>query len=94
MGIALQPVPAEMARSVDILCFDCEAVDTNRRWHFLGVRCNSCLSYNTNVERIVMQGREAAAFLDRLEASRSNAGGVPANIAVPGDHIERMDEGD
>jgi RING finger and CHY zinc finger domain-containing protein 1 len=92
MGIALQPVPPELSRAVDIMCYDCEAFDVNRRWHFLGVRCMRCLSFNTNVERIVMQGREAAAFLNRIEADRSHALGVPANIAIPND--QPMDEGD
>jgi RING finger/CHY zinc finger protein 1 len=82
MGIALQPVPSEMARVVDISCNDCEKSEANRRWHFLGVRCMNCMSFNTNVEKIVKQGREAADFLDVLEAANANAQGVPANIAI------------
>lgn len=82
MGIALQPVPPDMARVVNILCNDCEKADTNRRWHFLGVRCMNCLSFNTNCEQIVMQGRDAAAFLDELEASRADENGVPQDIAI------------
>jgi Zinc-ribbon/Ring finger domain len=94
MGIALQPVPPEMARMVNIYCNDCESSDCNLRWHFLGVRCLQCFSFNTNVEQIVMQGRDAALYLDRLEASYSaaaaavaagglHAGGVPTNISMP-----------
>lgn len=84
MGIALQPVPPDMARVVNILCNDCEKPDTNRRWHFLGVRCMNCLSFNTNCEQIVMQGRDAATFLDELEASRavSDENDVPQDIAI------------
>jgi len=82
MGIALQPVPPDMARMVNIFCNDCEEGDTNRRWHFLGVRCMNCLSFNTNVEQIVMQGRDAADYLDELDATRSNASGVPQDIAI------------
>jgi hypothetical protein len=82
MGIALQPVPPEMARMVHIFCNDCEHSDVNRRWHFLGVRCMHCLSFNTNVEQIVLQGRDAVDYLEELEASRTNAGGVPENIAI------------
>lgn len=82
MGIALQPVPPDMARVVNIFCNDCERSDSNRRWHFLGVRCMNCLSFNTNVEQIVMQGRDAADYLDELEASRTNGAGVPQAIAV------------
>lgn len=82
MGISLQPVPPEMARMVNIFCNDCEKHDDNRRWHFLGVRCNYCLSFNTTVEQIVMQGRQAAEFLDQLEASQATHGGVPSSIVT------------
>jgi len=63
MGIALQPVPADMARVVDILCNDCEGKSVNQRWHFLGVQCQGCGSFNTTVERTVLVGQEAADFL-------------------------------
>ena len=68
MGIALQPVPPELARVVTIICNDCEERDVDRRWHFLGVRCLNCLSFNTTVERTTLTGRDAAAFLDELDA--------------------------
>jgi Zinc-ribbon/Ring finger domain len=94
MGIALQPVPPEMARMVNIYCNDCESTDCNLRWHFLGVRCVQCFSFNTNVEQIVMQGRDAAAYLDRMESSSmynsaasaapsAMHGGIPTNITMP-----------
>jgi len=67
MGIALQPVPPELARCVTIICTDCEVVDGDRRWHFLGVRCMHCLSFNTSVERTSLMGREAAAYMDGLD---------------------------
>lgn len=63
IGISLQPVPPEMARVVIIICNDCGEQDENRRWHFLGVQCNTCSSFNTTVERTSLIGREAAAFL-------------------------------
>lgn len=63
MGIALQPVPADMARVVDILCNDCEEKGTNQRWHFIGVQCLKCTSFNTTVERTVLFGQEAADYL-------------------------------
>jgi len=83
MGIALQPVPPDMARVVNIVCNDCESSDSNRRWHFLGVRCMECLSFNTSVEQIVMHGVDAAEFLDEIEAAQASEGGVPANISMP-----------
>ena len=62
VAIALQPVPAEMSRSVDILCNDCEELSFNQRWHFLGVQCQICNSFNTNVERTVLMGHEASDY--------------------------------
>ena len=79
----MQPVPEDMARLVNIFCNDCEERDEERRWHFLGVRCNHCTSFNTNVEQIVMHGRDAAAYLDQLEASREQTNGVPSSIVTP-----------
>jgi hypothetical protein len=62
VAIALQPVPAEMARSVDILCNDCEEKSFNQRWHFLGMQCHICNSFNTNIERTVLMGQEASDY--------------------------------
>jgi hypothetical protein len=94
MGIALQPVPEDMARLVHIMCYDCEGKDRNRRWHFLGVRCNHCMSFNTNVEHIECQGRDAALFLDLLEARQASLGtGIPTSIVTPDRGMEdRMEE--
>jgi len=69
MGIALQPVPPELARVVTISCTDCEVREANRRWHFLGVQCRHCTSFNTVVEETTMTGPEAAAFLGEHEGS-------------------------
>ncbi|KAL7456311.1 hypothetical protein ACHAWC_007842 [Mediolabrus comicus] len=65
MGIAMQPVPPELSKVVTIKCNDCEIVQENRSWHFLGVRCNQCESFNTVVERITMMGQDAHEFLLR-----------------------------
>ena len=73
MGIALQPVPPEMARVVHIVCNDCEVQDLNRRWHFLGVQCLKCSSFNTTVEKTVLMGKEAADFLDGDKRSRNGS---------------------
>lgn len=81
MGISLQPVPPDMARVVNIYCNDCEIRESNRRWHFLGVKCNHCMSYNTAVEQIVMHGVDAAEFLDRVEQTNDN-NDVPSNITT------------
>ena len=86
MGIALQPVPAELARCVNIICNDCEERDYERRWHFLGVRCMHCRSFNTQVEQILLQGLEAAEFLDRQDAESpmASSGGAAGNHALGG----------
>lgn len=81
MGISLQPVPIELTRCVNIVCNDCEEHDTERRWHFLGVRCMNCLSFNTVVENTILQGVEAAEFLERKEAENGQ-GGIPSNISA------------
>ena len=70
MGIALQPVPPELAKVVTIKCNDCEVGEANRSWHFLGVRCNNCESFNTVTETIQMMGEEAHEFLMRMEQQR------------------------
>ena len=62
-GVALQPVPAELARVVDITCNDCEKNEQARAWHFLGIQCNHCQSFNTVVDRLVLSGEEAHRFL-------------------------------
>jgi len=66
-GITLQPVPPELARVVNITCVDCETLEDARAWHFIGVQCRSCSSFNTVVDRIVMSGEEANDFLEALQ---------------------------
>lgn len=66
-AVALQPVPPELARVVNITCIDCEQLEAARAWHFLGVQCRNCSSFNTVVDRIVMQGEEANLFLEALQ---------------------------
>lgn len=66
-GVALQPVPPELARVVNITCNDCEKADDARAWHFLGVQCRNCSSFNTVVDRIIMSGEEAHEFLETLQ---------------------------
>jgi Zinc-ribbon len=62
-GVALQPVPPELARVVNITCNDCEKTEQNRAWHFLGVQCGHCSSFNTVVDRMVLTGEDAHRFL-------------------------------
>ena len=48
--IQSQPMPSDLARVVDIYCNDCEKNSFNCNWHFLGVQCPECHSFNTAVE--------------------------------------------
>jgi Zinc-ribbon len=70
-GVALQPVPPELCRVVNISCNDCEQQDDARAWHFLGVQCRNCASFNTVVDRIIMSGDEAYDFLETMTARRT-----------------------
>ena len=62
-GIALQPLPLNMAKVVTITCIDCEGMEEGRRWHLLGVQCLKCSSFNTTVDKTTLTGHEAAIFL-------------------------------
>lgn len=54
--IAEQPMPVDLQRVVNIMCNDCETRSYNRNWHFLGVQCPGCSSFNTIVEQVVTSG--------------------------------------
>ena len=73
MGIALQPVPPELAKVVTIKCNDCEVIQADRGWHFLGVQCHNCESFNTVVDRTTMIGQEAHNFLLRADPPTNSA---------------------
>jgi len=47
--IELQPMPDDLKRTVNIICNDCEVKSENLDWHFLGVQCPGCSSFNTVV---------------------------------------------
>lgn len=50
--IEMQPMPEDLARVVTIHCNDCEVKSENCNWHFLGVQCPGCESFNTVVENV------------------------------------------
>lgn len=81
MGIALQPVPPELCKVVTIKCNDCEKVQPNRSWHFLGVQCQDCESFNTVVESIEFIGQEAHEFLLRQDPTAAAAASVSNNAS-------------
>jgi len=51
--IESQPMPSDLSRVVDIICNDCEIKSAGLPWHFLGVQCPNCSSFNTVVEDVV-----------------------------------------
>lgn len=59
--IAEHPMPADLQRIVDIMCNDCEAKSPRRQWHFLGIQCPDCNSFNTVVEQVLSSGADALA---------------------------------
>ena len=63
-AVAVQPIPPELARVVSMTCIDCERREDARAWHFLGMQCGQCQSFNTVVDRILLQGEEAHEFLE------------------------------
>jgi ribosomal protein L37AE/L43A len=70
MDIALQPLPPEHSRVVDITCNDCEKRDVDRRWHYLGVQCRHCSSFNTS-HTIKMSGLDAHSYLAQIEVQEA-----------------------
>ncbi|KAG7338507.1 CHY zinc finger domain containing protein [Nitzschia inconspicua] len=54
--IAEHPMPGDLQRIVDIMCNDCETKSPSRNWHFLGIQCPSCSSFNTVVEQVLSSG--------------------------------------
>lgn len=55
--IAANPLPSRLSRYVLIYCHDCEAKDQRRPFHFLGIQCAKCCSFNTT---ITQDGNRAA----------------------------------
>jgi Zinc-ribbon len=43
------PVPRDLQSKVDIQCQDCHASSVNLKWHFIGVQCPQCTSFDTTV---------------------------------------------
>ena len=54
--IAEHPMPSDLQRVVDIMCNDCERKSFARNWHFLGIQCGHCGSFNTVVEQVLSSG--------------------------------------
>ena len=73
--IELQPMPADLAWVVNILCNDCETKSENRSWHFLGVQCPGCTSFNTVVENVVTNGGSSSSAAAAAPSGGGSSGG-------------------
>jgi len=71
--IAEHPMPADLQRIVDIMCNDCENKSHQRQWHFLGIQCPVCSSFNTVVEQVLSSGADAAANGEQAPPGASGA---------------------
>ncbi|CAJ1934465.1 unnamed protein product [Cylindrotheca closterium] len=54
--IAEHPMPADLQRVIDMMCNDCETKSYGLNWHFLGIQCPKCNSFNTAVEQVLSSG--------------------------------------
>lgn len=48
MQIMLHPLPEEIKKKVNIICYDCCENSDQVDWHILGIKCIKCNSYNTS----------------------------------------------
>lgn len=46
--IAHHPLPQELQKKVNIVCYDCEKESLNVNFHFFGIKCLDCGGYNTS----------------------------------------------
>lgn len=74
--IAEHPMPADLQRIVDIMCNDCEAKSHRQQWHFLGIQCPRCSSFNTVVEQVLSTGGEST-LPNNFNSSTGNGGARP-----------------
>lgn len=74
--IAEHPMPGDLQRIVDIMCNDCEMKSHRRNWHFLGIQCPNCNSFNTVVEQVLSTGGADNNGNSNNTASGSAPGGT------------------
>jgi RING finger and CHY zinc finger domain-containing protein 1 len=73
--IADHPMPPDLQRVVDIICNDCENRSSQQQWHFLGIQCPRCSSFNTVVEQVVSSGGTSTT----ATTTTTNGGTGPPN---------------
>lgn len=72
--IAEHPMPSDLQRVVDIMCNDCETKSPNLQWHFLGIQCPQCSSFNTVVEQVLSSGPPSTSVVSSSTAPGGNNG--------------------
>lgn len=50
LNILQHPLPDELQKKVNILCYDCNKISTDVDWHFMGMKCAECNGYNTSTD--------------------------------------------
>jgi RING finger and CHY zinc finger domain-containing protein 1 len=73
--IAEHAMPPDLQRIVDIMCNDCEVKSHNRQWHFLGIQCPNCNSFNTVVENVVSTAADQMTQQGQSQEPPPNLGG-------------------
>ena len=74
--IAEHPMPADLQRVVDIMCNDCETKSHGLNWHFLGIQCPNCNSFNTVVEQVLSSGTDGNTNGTNPNQNESNGPGA------------------
>lgn len=69
--IAMQPMPPDLARRVCIMCNDCEVRSDDCSFHFLGVQCPKCDSFNTQQ----LSSTSAVIDMDDEDSNQEESGG-------------------
>jgi len=72
--IAEHPMPSDLQRIVDIMCNDCESKSHALNWHFLGIQCGHCSSFNTVVEQVLSSGPPSGVNDQRGNQDGSTSG--------------------
>merc|ERR1712151_1255381 len=84
--IAMQPMPPDLARRVCIMCNDCEVRSDDCSFHFLGVQCPKCDSFNTQ------QLSSTSAVIDMDDESSDRSGEENNNRNSGGNESNNNDD--
>ena len=80
--IAEHPMPSDLQRIVDIMCNDCETKSHSQNWHFLGIQCGHCSSFNTVVEQVISSGGDQNGQANANVDGNGNNGSTSGSAQV------------